>query len=539
MSYVFMMRQRYLHRFLYCVFCLISGVIVCAVGSVPGFALDIKISRADADSVFARMQGLLLQRDRLLESRNEKIVSLKRYAHANPSSESMRAVGEAYDGVVMDSAIMYYERSVHDFPDYVGAAAMAELAVLFSKSGRYADAEEMFHRGGMRERTVEEAMAYYDAGGRMYRTMERFFRKVPEKAAHYSREAERCRRALLDAVDDDGRDNPLYRLALGEEYMAHGDYQKAGALLIDVFESESQGSSLRSRAAYLLSELMGKMSDRVASAYYLLKAVNNDLIAGDSGPEGLCRVGALMARGGAVHEAARYYEIAFDGALRSGNVVNILEAAAYMPAVIVSYHEKTADGRGGWWILAGVIAVLSMAVIAIAWRWRHAVRNGRKSNESLMRINQTRELYLNRFMGLCAVYVERLSRFAMFVDRKISSGKADEVSRMIKSGKFGNEQSGDFFTVFDAAFLNLYPDFLERVNELLQPDAAIELKEGEHMNTDLRILAFMRLGIDDTSRIAQMLNYSVNTIYAYRTRLRQRALDKDAFEVDVMNIRSS
>lgn len=536
MSYVFVMK----HRWLYCVCCLILGAcIVGTVGTVPAFATDIKISRADADSVFARMQGLLLQRERLLESRDEKVVSLKRYAHANPSSESMRAVGEAYDGVNVDSAIRYYERAVYDFPEGKSAAIMAELAVLFSKSGRYADAEEMFLQGRMHGQTGEEAMVYYDAGGRMYRAMERFFSNVPEKASRYRKEADSCRRALLEVVDDDGRDNPLYRLALGEEYMARGDYQKAGALLIDVFESESQGSALRSRAAYLLSELMGKMSDRDASAYYLLKAVNNDLIAGDAGSDGLCRVGALMAENGSGHEAGRYYEMALDGALKSGNVVNILEAAAYMPAVIDSYHEKSADSRGGWWIMAAVIVMMSLVVIAIAWRWRHAVKSGQKSNESLSRINQTREVYLNRFMELCAVYVERLSRFAMYVDRKISSGKADEVSRMIKSGKFGNEQSGDFFAVFDAAFLNLYPDFLERVNELLQPEGAIELKEGEHMNTDLRILAFMRLGIDDTSRIAQMLNYSVNTIYAYRTRLRQRALDKDTFEADVMNIRSS
>ena len=76
------------------------------------------------------------------------------------------------------------------------------------------------------------------------------------------------------------------------------------------------------------------------------------------------------------------------------------------------------------------------------------------------------------------------------------------------------------------------------MNALLLPDKQIELKENEKLNTDLRILAFMKLGIEDSSRIAQMLNYSVNTIYAYRNKLKNRAIDRENFEENVMKIKS-
>ena len=76
------------------------------------------------------------------------------------------------------------------------------------------------------------------------------------------------------------------------------------------------------------------------------------------------------------------------------------------------------------------------------------------------------------------------------------------------------------------------------MNALLRPDARIELKPGEMLNTDLRILAFMRLGIEESTRIAQVLNYSLNTIYSYCNRLKARALDKENFEKNVMNIPS-
>lgn len=81
-------------------------------------------------------------------------------------------------------------------------------------------------------------------------------------------------------------------------------------------------------------------------------------------------------------------------------------------------------------------------------------------------------------------------------------------------------------------------DFVSEVNKLLRDDSKIVLKEGELLNTELRILAFTRLGIEDSTRIAQVLNYSLNTIYAYRNRLKARATDRTNFEANVMKISS-
>ena len=124
------------------------------------------------------------------------------------------------------------------------------------------------------------------------------------------------------------------------------------------------------------------------------------------------------------------------------------------------------------------------------------------------------------------------------VERKITSGKTEDLAKITKSGKFIEEQSKEFYEIFDEAFLHIYPSFVESVNALLLPDKQIQLLEGEKLNTDLRILAFIRLGLEDSSRVAQMLNYSVNTIYAYRNRLRNRAINRDTFEDDLMKISS-
>ena len=119
--------------------------------------------------------------------------------------------------------------------------------------------------------------------------------------------------------------------------------------------------------------------------------------------------------------------------------------------------------------------------------------------------------------------MDKLKEFCKLTNRKISAGQTDELYKITKSGKFIEEQSREFYKVFDDSFLNLYPDFVKKVNALLRPDEQIVLNDDETLNSDLRILAFMRLGIDDT-------------IYAYRNKLRNRAINRDTFETDIMAI---
>ena len=132
--------------------------------------------------------------------------------------------------------------------------------------------------------------------------------------------------------------------------------------------------------------------------------------------------------------------------------------------------------------------------------------------------------------------MDKLHQFNNIVNRKLSTGKTEDLYKLTKSGKFIEEQSKEFYDVFDNAFLNLYPTFTNSVNNLLHPDQQITLRDDEKLNTDFRILALIRLGIDDSSRIAQMLNYSLNTIYTYRNKLKNKAIDRDNFEKNIMKI---
>ncbi|MBP5259482.1 MAG: transcriptional regulator, partial [Paludibacteraceae bacterium] len=65
----------------------------------------------------------------------------------------------------------------------------------------------------------------------------------------------------------------------------------------------------------------------------------------------------------------------------------------------------------------------------------------------------------------------------------------------------------------------------------------IVLKKGELLSPELRIFALIRLGIDNSSQIAELLRYSVNTIYNYRAKVKNKAKgDREHFEDQVKRI---
>ena len=94
----------------------------------------------------------------------------------------------------------------------------------------------------------------------------------------------------------------------------------------------------------------------------------------------------------------------------------------------------------------------------------------------------------------------------------------------------------NFYNSFDEAILNIYPEFVEKFNGLLNPESQVVLKSGELLSTELRLFALIRIGIDDSAKIAEFLRCSISTVYTYRSKMRKRAADPDSFEENVRNI---
>lgn len=158
-------------------------------------------------------------------------------------------------------------------------------------------------------------------------------------------------------------------------------------------------------------------------------------------------------------------------------------------------------------------------------------------NHELTDANRVKEEYVGRFMRLCSIYINKIEDLRKRVHKKLKARQYDELYEMTRPQDFMEEELEEFYTNFDSAFLHLFPHFLDSFNALLRPEERIEQPKKEQLSTPIRIFALIRLGINDSSKIAEFLHYSVNTIYNYRAHIKKGAInDKDSFEEDVRKI---
>ena len=160
----------------------------------------------------------------------------------------------------------------------------------------------------------------------------------------------------------------------------------------------------------------------------------------------------------------------------------------------------------------------------------------RDANDELKNTNAKRELMANAFIMLCYQYIERLDSQRKLVIRKIKANQQNELLSILSSSKRGTEESQSFFSQFDKIFLSLYPSFVNELNSLLIPEAQIELKEDNELTPSLRVAALVRLGVTESPKIAGILSYSLQTIYNYRSTLKNSAIDKEHFEENLQKL---
>ena len=158
------------------------------------------------------------------------------------------------------------------------------------------------------------------------------------------------------------------------------------------------------------------------------------------------------------------------------------------------------------------------------------------SNDEFEYTNTKRESMANAFIMLCYQYIERLDNQRKLVIRKIKANQQNELLSMLSSSKRGAEESQNFFSHFDKIFLSLYPSFVKELNTLLVPEAQIQPTENNELTPTLRVAALIRLGITESAKIAGILSYSPQTIYNYRSTLKNSAIDKEHFDENLQKV---
>ena len=159
------------------------------------------------------------------------------------------------------------------------------------------------------------------------------------------------------------------------------------------------------------------------------------------------------------------------------------------------------------------------------------------SNNQLQESNYVKEEYIGYVFSICSSYISKLDEYRKNIGRKLKAGQIDDIKSLTSGTTIVQSELKEFYHSFDAIFLHVYPDFVEDFNALLRPEERIVLKEGELLNTELRIYALVRLGISDSVKIAEFLHCSPQTVYNNRLKTRNKAIiPKEEFAEKVRSL---
>ena len=309
---------------------------------------------------------------------------------------------------------------------------------------------------------------------------------------------------------------------LGYIYKRQGDEEKAIEMLILASMADIRSSNKETLATLNLAELLYKRKDHV--------------------------------------RAYEYVKLAMDDANYYGARHRKIQVAAIFPIIEGNKLDTVDRQRKLLFVYAVLITVLTAAIIGFAYivykqykKLQEADKSIKEANTSLqeankmlhevnqhlMEANKIKEEYIGYYFNINSEYLVKISAFKQAIDNKLMAKKFDDIRYVVNNINLKKERE-ELYTSFDKVFLKLFPDFVTTFNSYFKEEDRVVLKDGQLLNTELRIFALIRMGIHDTEKIAKILDYSINTIYNYKARIKGKSVvPNEAFEAKIMEIQTN
>ncbi len=493
-----------------------------------------RLALDELDKTLANQQSYMTQKEQQLDSLkdalNNKRLDLSQKFDLNFS------LGESYKLFITDSALKYLDKSLLladtlKNKDYQVRIRIAQAEVL-AISGMYKEASAYFSEINRNNVVPELLPAYYNCGRQIYSYLTTFVQN--QNYAHqYALLEMQYRDSLLSVLPSY---TTAYKLYEAETLFNQADYSKSKIVLQELLQNVASNSNLYARTAFTLALIYQREGEMDKYATYLAYSAMADVKASVKENAALQYLALYLYEKGDLKRAYRYIKYSLDDAIFCNARLRTLEISAILPVIDASYQQRLNSQHRQLVIFLFVVSILAIFLFASLFWIYSQMKKLSLARRKLKQANHIKEEYIGHFLSLCSLYIEKLDSFRHTVNRKIMAGQTEELLRMTKSSSFAGIGQKDFYANFDNAFLQLYPDFVEQFNQLLQPDERFILKTGELLNTEMRIYAIIRLGIDDSAKIANFLHYSINTIYTYRNKVKNKAIDRENFELEVMKI---
>lgn len=303
---------------------------------------------------------------------------------------------------------------------------------------------------------------------------------------------------------------------------------------------------------YIISNIYRQEGDSLKVVYHYALSAINDLSTPVNDYTSLRELAKMLYNAGDIKRAYSYITRAVEDMLKAHSRLNLQATIDILPVITNAYDSQLEKKQGQLksmlYVLSILLALFFYAMITI-FKERRLVRKKndlltlanaklRDTNRMLLETNDIKEAYLTKYMDLCSTYIENIEDYRSQLRKIAKTGGFEKILENLRSANYTDTMLHDFYAEFDRTFLKLFPDFASQLNNMLQPGQRLKDTTSEGiLTTELRVMALIRLGINDSTKIAHFLRRSLSTIYNYRVKIRNAALyDRDNFESRVMQI---
>lgn len=534
---------------------------------------EVSYSR-ELEEIFSKLDEMILRREEYRGMKEERIRMLQKQFNNQVSIEESFYVNklfyEEFYVYNADSAMAYADKNLDialqlkrkDW-EYVWKI---NKSFLLSATGLLKEAEDELKSVPVKELSGDVLTDYY---GQMVYLWSHFGQYTGSQSENVQRSYLDKERMYRDSVYSVVKpSHPLYLWYKGcyFQYQGEDEMRKVIPELTQVLDSASLETRYDAMNAYILGSIYRDLGDMDNYMKYLAYSSMADITSCNKDIASLEELGTFLFSLGDIDRAYSYINYCLQNALFYNNRVRIMGISGIIDQINGVYQEhmrQQGERVRSYLVIVSVLSVvLLLSIIYIYYKLRQLATSRSKLREmngelnrhvydlseaqkqlkevndklqalnvelkdvnaQLRESNYVKEEYIGYVFSICSNYINKLEEYRKNINRKIKTNQIDEVKAMTDRPTMAQKELKEFYKNFDAIFLHVYPSFVSDFNELLLPEERIVLKEGELLNTELRIYALVRLGINDSVKIAEFLHCSPQTVYNNRLRVRNKAI---------------
>lgn len=528
------------------------------------FTANMVFAESNLDSLLVNLDQTILQHEIYKDRREARICELKGKATKTaPNSIAAYQLNDSiyreYKSYMCDSAVLYLTKNIRiarnlrdQEREYISKLLLASL---HAATGMYQEAIDVLEEVRREDLPASLTRDYYACKEQVYREISGNSRD-PQSIRRYEDKSFVYRDSLAMMLPEDaGKRVELQELAL----RADGRTDEALRINDTRLAKIPFGTPEYALTSYQRAMIYRQKKDREKEKYYLALSSLSDIQSAITDHASLWMLADLLLKDGDIERAYHYIRFSWDETNRFRARSRSWQSADILSLIDKNY-QATIEGKNRilvtYLTLISVLTLLLISAIVYIYRQMKRLAEARNhlqetneqlkvlngelyqmndrlqsANLELSESNRIKEEYIGRFMSLCSSYIDKLDGYRRMVYKMVSSGQIGELVKVTRSSKGLEAELNALYKNFDTAFLHLFPNFVTQFNSLLLEDEQVVLKRDELLNTELRIFALIRLGINDSSQIAEFLRYSVNTIYNYRAKVKNKAcVSRDDFE---------